>query len=200
MGAVIYQEVKQRKWFFLISFILFVALYFAYGRRPENMESLFMIFPIVASAFIFGAEEEIEYIIVGRVSLGAVMTFRFLTIYISVALIPAAFIYLTRDSYVMIKLLLMYTVTILLTCAVGLFWRVVLKSAFSSLLFSSLSYSFVTSLDLFVGEDVKARIFCPFGSRVLEDEYFYMNRLVTLGYALILIGISAYALRRRQNV
>jgi hypothetical protein len=100
----------------------------------------------------------------------------------------------------MIKLLLMYTVTILLTCAVGLFWRVVLKSAFSSLLFSSLSYSFITSLDLFVGEDVKARIFCPFGSRVLEDEYFYMNRLVTLGYALILIGISAYALRRRQNV
>jgi hypothetical protein len=46
MGAVIYQEVKQRKWFFLISFILFVALYFAYGRRPENMESLFMIFPM----------------------------------------------------------------------------------------------------------------------------------------------------------
>lgn len=200
MGAVIHQEIKQRRWFFAISFVLFVALYFIYGRKPENMESLFMIFPIVASAFIFGSEEEIEYIIVGRVSLGAVMTFRFITIFISVALIPAAFIYLTRDSYIMVKLLLMYTVTILLTCAIGLFWRVVLRSAFASLLFSSLTYSVITSLDIFLGDNISARIFSPFGSRVLDDGNFYTNRLITLSYAVILIVMAAIALRKRQKV
>lgn len=36
MKHLIYQEVKQRKWMFLIAFALFVLFYYAYGQKNRE--------------------------------------------------------------------------------------------------------------------------------------------------------------------
>ena len=53
MKHLIYQEVKQRKWMFLIAFALFVLFYYAYGQKTESMEDLFMLFPLITASTIF---------------------------------------------------------------------------------------------------------------------------------------------------
>ena len=200
MGSLIYQEVKQRKWLFAAAFFLFVIFYYAYGQKTEKMESLFMLFPLLATATIFGAEEEIEYIIVGRIPLWQVMVVRFVTIYLSVTALPTVFILCTRQSYVMMKILLTFWVTILLMCAVGLFWRIVLKSAFTSLLFSSLTYSLFSVLGWRLTKPEWLCVFVPFGAISISDEYFYLNRLVITLVTVLLLTVCGFALRKRQNV
>ena len=200
MGSLIYQEVKQRKWMFLIAFALFVIFYYAYGQKTESMESLFVLFPLLSTALIFGAEEEIEYIIVGRIPLWQVMVVRFLTIYLSATLLPTVFILCTRQSYVMTKILLAYWISILFMCAVGLFWRIVLKSAFTSLLFSSLTYSAVAALGWKLYETGWLCVFVPLGSISISDEYFYLNRLTVTLATVVLLTAAGFALRKRQNV
>lgn len=200
MKHLIYQEAKQRKWLFLAAFTLFVIFYYAYGQKTEKMESLFMLFPLVSTATIFGAEEEIDYIIVGRIPLWQVMVVRFVTIYLSATLLPSIFIVCTRQTYVMLKILLTFWVTILLMCAIGLFWRIVLKSAFTSILFSSLTYSILSSIGSLIDGPEWTCVFSPFGSINLSDKYYYYNRLVVFGFTVVLLAISAVALKKRQNV
>ena len=200
MGHLILHEIRQRRLLFLVAFCLFVIFYYAYGQRTETMESLFMLVPILATSMIFGAEEEIEYIIVGRVPLWAVMVVRFITIYLSVTLLPTVFILCTRQTYIMTKVLFTFWITILMMCALGLFWRVVLKSAFASLLFSSLSYSVLTVLQWWLDGQAWHSIFAPFGAIALTDPYFAYNRLVVFGYTVVLLAGSALALKKRQNV
>ena len=200
MSHLIYQEIKQRKWLFAIAFVLFVIFYYAYGQKTESMESLFVLFPLISTALIFGAEEEIEYIIVGRIPLWQVMVVRFLTIYLSATLLPTVFILCTRQTYIMTKILLTYWVSILFMCAVGLFWRILLRSAFTSLLFSSLTYSVAAALGWALYESEQLCVFIPLGSISLSDEYFYLNRLVITLITVVLLAVSGFALKKRQNV
>ena len=191
MKHLIYQEVKQRKWMFLIAFALFVLFYYAYGQKTESMEDLFMLFPLITASTIFGAEEEIEYIIVGRIPLWQVMVVRFVTIYLSAAALPTVFILCTRQTYIMAKILM---------CAVGLFWRIVLRSAFTSILFSSLTYSVFSVLGWRLTNPEWLCVFIPFGSVSISDEYFYLNRLTITLVTVVLLVISGFALKKRQNV
>ena len=200
MKHLIYQEVKQRKWMFLIAFALFVLFYYAYGQKTESMEDLFMLFPLITASTIFGAEEEIEYIIVGRIPLWQVMVVRFVTIYLSAAALPTVFILCTRQTYIMAKILMAYLITILLMCAVGLFWRIVLRSAFTSILFSSLTYSVFSVLGWRLTNPEWLCVFIPFGSVSISDEYFYLNRLTITLVTVVLLVISGFALKKRQNV
>jgi hypothetical protein len=100
----------------------------------------------------------------------------------------------------MMKILLTFWITILLMCAVGLFWRIVLKSAFTSLLFSSLTYSLFSVLGWRLTKPEWLCVFVPFGAISISDEYFYLNRLVITLVTVLLLTVCGFALRKRQNV
>ena len=199
-GTFFLKELKYKLPLALVCYALFYAFYgtglvASYGR----IELLFMLLAMTASAVLFANLDEMELFMLSRARLSGAFIVRFLTTYISLALLPGIHFMVDRISN---QMMISYLTTVLFCCAMGAFWRVLIPTSVyggilpSYVCCSAMLYSF------FPENSLADRIFMlvrPFSSAYLADPEYTRNRLIVTGIALVLLLISWIRLRRWER-
>ena len=199
-GTFFLKELKYKLPLALVCYALFYAFYgtglvASYGR----IELLFMLLAMTASAVLFANLDEMELFMLSRARLSGAFIVRFLTTYISLALLPGIHFVVDRISN---QMMISYLTTVLFCCAMGAFWRVLIPTSVyggilpSYVCCSAMLYSFFPAGSL---ADRIFKVIAPFNSVSLVGEDYTRNRLIVSGIALVLLFISWLRLRRWER-
>ena len=194
------KELKYKLPLALVCYALFYAFYgtglvASYGR----IELLFMLLAMTASAVLFANLDEMELFMLSRARLSGAFIVRFLTTYISLALLPG--IHFVADG-LPTQQMISYLTTVLFCCAMGAFWRVLIPTSIyggilpSYICCSTMLYSFFPAGSL---ADRIFKVVTPFNSALLTGSDYTRNRLIVSGIALVLLLISWLRLRRWER-
>ena len=199
-GTFFLKELKYKLPLALVCYALFYAFYgtglvASYGR----IELLFMLLAMTASAVLFANLDEMELFMLSRARLSGAFIVRFLTTYISLALLPGIHFMVDRISN---QMMISYLTTVLFCCAMGAFWRVLIPTSVyggilpSYVCCSTMLYSFFPAGSL---ADRIFKVIAPFNSASLTGEDYTRNRLIVSGIAFVLLLISWLRLRRWER-
>ena len=194
------KELKYKLPLALVCYALFYAFYgtglvASYAR----IELLFMLLAMTASAVLFANLDEMELFMLSRARLSGAFIVRFLTTYISLALLPG--IHFLIDG-MPTNQMVSYLTTVLFCCAMGAFWRVLIPTSIYGGILPSYICCFTMLYSFFPAGSLADRIFkviVPFNSASLTGEEYTRNRLIVTGIALALLLISWIRLRRWER-
>ena len=194
------KELKYKLPLALVCYALFYAFYgtglvASYAR----IELLFMLLAMTASAVLFANLDEMELFMLSRARLSGAFIVRYLTTYLSLALLPGIHFMVDRISN---QMMISYLTTVLFCCAMGAFWRVLIPTSVyggilpSYVCCSTMLYSFFPAGSL---ADRIFKVIAPFNSASLAGGDYTRNRLIVSGIALALLLISWIRLRRWER-
>ena len=194
------KELKYKLPLALVCYALFYAFYgtglvASYGR----IELLFMLLAMTASAVLFANLDEMELFMLSRARLSGAFIVRFLTTYISLALLPG--IHFVADG-LPTNQMVSYLTTVLFCCAMGAFWRVLIPTSIYGGILPSYICCYFLLFSPFAMDSLAYRIFkvvTPFNSASLTGGDYTRNRLIVTGIALALLFISWIRLRRWER-
>lgn len=192
-------ELKHKLPLALITYPVFVVLFECAGRSYAKIEVIFVIFSMAACSYLFGGQDEIELLIISKASLKNIFGIRLLCIYVIFAL-PAVHLYFRCiDSTA--QAIVAFLTTVLFCRMLGAFWRVMLHTPYAALIFSSVCFTLL----LYPGLEGEARTafrgVSPLYSMYLSEENaFLINRLLTLGYSVVLFFVCYIKLHKKEKV
>ena len=186
------KEMKHRLWLTVVSFLVFAVSFHINQYTVGKMEYYYMLFALAACATILH-EDELDFLILGRIQLPKVFACRYLASVLSVSALPALWLVLFTKERRPLKALFAFVVTVMIIAALGAFFRVLFKSTVAALVCSLSIYI------IFLFSDVLL-MFSPFASMSLANmREFYINRFVWISLCFLMIGIAILILKCRDR-
>ena len=205
MKNIILKELRYRLPYALISVIVFRLCWYI-NESYYYLEMSYFLFPIIFCGMLFRSEDEIELIRTSNTRMSTLLIVRYLVTFLYMVILPVVVLVINGgDSWW--KLVVSLVTTLLFSTSFSLFYRVLLKNPYSTVLFSLFTHTlFVFSFRVFLGSvlkitDTKAfQRFSPYGSESISNMGVYgNNRMIMTGIALAVIVVSYIILRRKEK-
>jgi len=202
MTKLILKELKNRIFLIIGSYLVFeIAFTFFFKNSYSKMEINFLLFALIACSFIFGSEDEIEFLITCKMSLGKILIARFIATYLAVTVLPAIRMLIYIESMKPINTIIVFMITTLFISALGTFWRVLMKTPFSAVIFSSLCFTILIFPNLKIFNSQWFQYISPFYAFMIMDEKIYIiNRSFIILFSVGLIMLCWSILHKRETV
>lgn len=205
MKSLILKELRYRLPYALISVIVFRLCWYI-NESYYYLEMSYFLFPIIFCGMLFRSEDEIELIRTSNIKLSTLLIVRYLITFLYMVLLPVVMLVINGgDNWW--KYVVSLVTTLLFSTSFSLFYRVVFKNPYSTVLFSLFTHTlFVFSFNVFLGSILKInntkafQRFSPYGSERISNMGVYgNNRMIMTGIALAVIVISYIILRRKEK-
>lgn len=200
--SLIAKEIKY-KLLLAIGCYMFFGVLFETGmdRTYAKSEIMFVALSMATCAYLFDTNDEMELIILSKVSLKNIFLVRFICTYLSMAIMPSIHIFVrTKDSDPN-RSVLSFVTTVLFCCALGAFWRAMLSSSFSALMFSSACCTLLVFPNYVEINDMQSYYNVgPLYSANLSDDLFVTNRFLVVLYSAVMVSASYYKLHKKEKV
>ncbi len=205
MKSIIFKELRYRLPYALISVIVFRLCWYI-NESYYYLEMSYFLFPIIFCGMLFRSEDEIELIRTSNTKLSTLLLVRYFVTFLYMVILPIAVLAINGgDNWW--KCVISLVTTLLFSTSFSLFYRVVLKNPYSTVLFSLFTHTlFVFSFKVFLGtilkiDNAKAfQRFSPYGSESIINMGVYgNNRMIMTGIAIAVIVVSYIILRRKEK-
>lgn len=201
---LILKEAKYRLGYLLISLIAFEACWYI-NESYDGLELSYFLIPIVLCGLLFRSKDEIEMIKVTNTRISNLLIIRYFISWFYVILLPCIRLITTSSINNGTRSAITLSTTLLLCTSFALFYRVVLKNPFATIVFSSfthtlLLFTFTTIIAKFIKSPKALQRFSIFNANNITNKAIYTNnRMIVIAASIVIISASYIILRRKEK-